>query len=75
MFDRLKLVWDEGELISQKKYYDTTITLFLLHDFYVEVFFDPAINDITSIAIQEHPQILFGYVAGLDLSEIEKLLH
>ena len=40
----------------------------------MEVFFDPAVNDITAISVQEHPQILYAYVCDLDLSEIEKLL-
>jgi hypothetical protein len=73
-YERLQVLWEEGEVISQKKYYDTTISLFLLDNFFVEVFFDPAVNDITAISVQEHPQILYAYVCDLDLSEIEKLL-
>ena len=72
--DRLQILWEEGDVICQKKYYETTITLFLLENFFVEVFFDPALNDITSICVQEHPEILYGYVANLDIYEIEKLL-
>jgi hypothetical protein len=74
-YDRLQVLWEEGEVIAQKKYYDTTISLFLLDNFFVEVFFDPAVNDITAVSLQEHPQILYFYVSDLDLSEIEKLLH
>jgi hypothetical protein len=74
-YDRLQVLWEEGEVIAQKKYYDTTISLFLLGNFFVEVFFDPAVNDITAVSLQEHPQILYFYVSDLDLSEIEKLLH
>jgi hypothetical protein len=73
--DRLQVLWEEGEVISQKKYYETTITLFLLDNFFVEVFFDPALNDITGISVQEHSEILYGYVADLDLTEIDKRLH
>jgi hypothetical protein len=71
---RLQALWNEGEVISQKQYYETNITLFLLDDFYVEVFFNPALNEVSSIAIQEHTQILYAYVTDLDLSEIQKLL-
>lgn len=73
-YERLQILWEEGEVISQKKYYNTTISLFLLDNFFVEVFFDPAVNDITAISVQDHPQILYAYVSDLDLSEIEKLL-
>lgn len=72
--DRLQALWDDGEVIAQKQYYETNITLFLLNDFYVEVFFSPSLNELSSITVQDHPEILYAYVSELDLTEIEKLL-
>lgn len=72
--DKTEFIWNYSELISEKVYYDCNITLFLVEDFYVEVFFNRVQNIIVSIEIQENSQILFDYVKDLDLNEIVKLL-
>ena len=73
--EKTEFLWNDGEIISEKVYYDCNITLFLVENFYVEVFFNRIQNEIVSIEIQEHEQILYEYVKNLDLNEIEKLLH
>jgi hypothetical protein len=72
--DKTEYLWNYSELISEKVYYDCNITLFLVEDFYVEVFLNRDQNVIVSIEIQENNQILFEYVKNLDLNEIVKLL-
>ena len=71
---RIELLWNEGEIIAEKQYYDCTITLFLLDKFYVEVFFNPEENVIRGIEVQESNQILYAYVSDLNLQELTRLL-
>ncbi|MDO8999206.1 MAG: hypothetical protein Q7W45_05530 [Bacteroidota bacterium] len=73
--DKTEFLLNYSEVISEKVYYECNITLFLVEDFYVEVFFNREQNIIVSIEIQENNQILFEYVKNLDLNEIVKLLH
>ena len=72
--DKTEFLWNYSELISEKVYYECNITLFLVEDFYVEVFFNRDQNIIVSIEIQGNDQILYEYVKDLDLNEIVKLL-
>lgn len=74
MQEKVELVWQQGEIISEKAYYDCNITLFLLEDFFVEIFFSRTSEEIVGTEIQDHPQILFEYVKDLDLSELQRLL-
>jgi hypothetical protein len=71
--DKVELLWNEGEIISEKVYYECNITLFLLENFFVEVFFNREQNEIVSIEIQENERILYDYVKNLDLNELVKL--
>ena len=71
---KTEALWNHGELISEKVYYDYNICLFLLEDFYVEVFFDRVEKEIVSVSIQENDQILFGYVKDLGLNELAEFL-
>ena len=71
---RVESLSAEGEVISEKVYYDCNITLFLLHDFYVELFFNRDLNRIVGAEVQDNPQILYNYIKTLDLSELENLL-
>ena len=72
--DKTEYLWNYRELISEKVYYECNITLFLVEDFYVEVFLNRDENVIVSIEVQENNQILYEYVKNLDLNEIVKLL-
>lgn len=71
---KTELLWNHGEFISEKAYYEYNITLFLLESFYVEIFFDRVEREIVSISIQENTQILFGYVKDLKLNELAVFL-
>ncbi len=73
--EKIETLWNDGDVISEKTYYECNISLFLLGNYYVEVFFNRDINEVVSIEIQENKQILYEYVKNLDLKEIEKLLH
>jgi len=67
---KMEQLWTEGEFISEKAYYDNNISLFLMDNFLVEVFFNRSYNDVVSIEIQENNQILFEYVKDIELKEL-----
>ncbi len=71
---KVELLWNEGEIISEKAYYDCNITLFLLDSFYVEVFLNREENEVVSIEIQENAQILYSYATDVSLKELNNLL-
>ena len=71
---RMQLLWDEGEIIAERRYYDCNITLFLLDNFYVEVFYDVVLKEISSITLQDNVQILSAYASDVSLAELDKLL-
>lgn len=64
-----------GELITEKVYYEYNISLILVENFYVELFYNRHLNQIAGIEIQENSQLLFEYVKDVDLNEIIRLLH
>lgn len=72
--DKTEYLWNYSELISEKVYYECNISLFLVENFYVEVFLNRDENVIVSIEVQGNNQILYEYVKNLDLNEIVKLL-
>jgi hypothetical protein len=63
-----------GEVIAEKVYYECNISLLLVEDFYVELFYNRDLNQIVGIEIQENSQILYEYVKDVDLQEIIRLL-
>lgn len=67
---KMEELWSVGDFISEKAYYDNSICLFALEHFLVEVIFNKSCNEITSVEIQENPQILFEYVKNLELTEL-----
>ena len=72
--DKTEYLWNYSELISEKVYYECNISLFLVENFFVDVFLNRDQNVILIIEIQENDQILYEYVKNLDLNEIVKLL-
>ena len=64
-----------GELIAEKVYYEYNISLILIENFYVELFYNRHLNQIIGIEIQENNQLLFEYVKDVDLQEIKRLLY
>jgi hypothetical protein len=71
---RIETLWNEGEVIAEKVYYDCNITLFLLDNFYVEVFYNRIENQIVSIEVQEDSRILGDYAKNVCLDELLRLL-
>lgn len=74
MADKAEFLWKYSEIISEKVYYDCNISLFLVDNYYVEVFFNRTENEIASVEVQENPLILYEYVKNMDLNELVKLL-
>lgn len=70
--EKMEQLWSDGEFISEKIYYDNNISLFLMEDFLVEVFFNRIYNEIAGVEIQENHQILFEYVKDLELTDLLK---
>jgi hypothetical protein len=64
-----------GELIAEKVYYEYNISLILIENFYVELFYNRHLNQIIGIELQENNQLLFEYVKDVDLQEIKRLLY
>ena len=70
--EKMEQLWIEGDFISEKVYYDNNISLFLMDDFLVEVFFNRTYKEITAVEIQQNDQILFEYVKDIELNELLK---
>ena len=47
--EKIKMVYEDGAFMLDIRYYDYKINLYLLHDFYVEVFFHHLNNKIEKI--------------------------
>jgi hypothetical protein len=72
--DRIEYLWKYGDVVSQMAYYDCDISLFLLDNYYVEVFFNRELKQVMSAEIQKNSQILYGYVKDLNIHELVRLL-
>lgn len=72
---KIGMLWDQGEVIAERSYYECQITLFLFEDYFVEVFFNREKNEIIGIELQDNQQILYCYVNDIDLSQLTNLLH
>ncbi|HOZ87446.1 MAG TPA: hypothetical protein PL029_06800 [Bacteroidia bacterium] len=72
--DRIEFLWKYGDVVSQMAYYDCDISLFLIDNYYVEVFFNRELKQVMSAEIQQNSQILYGYVKDLNIHELVRLL-
>jgi hypothetical protein len=72
--ERMQLLWEEGEIIAEKRYYECRITLFLLDTFFVEVFYNEELSELSGVLLQDDSQILSAYAASVSLKELENLL-
>lgn len=72
--EKVELLWNEGEVICERAYYDCNITLFIAYGMYVEVFFRRDDREIIGAEIQANSEILYAYVNDLDLSQLTNLL-
>ncbi len=67
---KTELTWNYGELITTVETEDYYITLFLLDNFYVEIFIDKFNNELLDINIQDDDDILYAYIKDLSLGEL-----
>jgi hypothetical protein len=67
---KTELTWNYGELITAVETEDYYITLFLLDNFYVEIFIDKFSNELLDINIQDDDDILYAYIKEISLGEL-----
>lgn len=67
---KTELTWNYGELITAVETKDYYITLFLLDNFYVEIFIDKFNNELLDINIQDDDDILYAYIKEISLGEL-----
>lgn len=68
---KIDFIWNYGEVINELKTSKTYNSLFVLHDFFVEIKLSKRSNEITSVTIQENSDILYSYVEKLDLNVLQ----
>lgn len=67
---KTELTWNYGEFITNVETEDYYITLFLLDNFYVEIFIDKFNKELIDINIQDDDDILYAYIRDLNLGEL-----
>ncbi|MBA3681166.1 MAG: hypothetical protein H0W73_08375 [Bacteroidetes bacterium] len=67
---KTELTWNYGELVTTLETDDYYITLFLLDNFFVEIFIDKFNKELVDINIQDDDDILFAYLKDLSLGEL-----
>ena len=73
MHGRAAIVFCDGDYISSIKQYAFKISLFIVDDTYVEVFYNAHTNQLEDIAIMEpDEQRLQLYAIGVDITELFK---
>lgn len=70
---RAAIVFCDGDYISSIKQYAFKISLFIVDDTYVEVFYNAHTNQLEDIAIMEpYEQRLQLYAIGVDITDLFK---
>ena len=70
---RAAIVFCDGDYISSIKQYSFKISLFIVDDTYVEVFYNAHTNQLEDIAIMEpDEQRLQLYAIGVDITDLYK---
>jgi hypothetical protein len=64
---RTELVWNYGEIITSVETKDTYISLFLLGNFYVELYVNKFSNELMNVEIQDDDDILYEYIKDMDI--------
>ena len=61
--DKISLLYREGDFITAIRYYGYKVNLYLIHDFYVEVFFNHKHDRIEKIELlqRKHTRMKFYY--------------
>ena len=68
---RTELAWNYGEIITTVETKDYFISLFLLDNFYVEIFIDRLTNELIDIGIQDDDDVLYEYVKDLGINSLK----
>lgn len=64
---KLMYLWNHGELIAERSYPGSDVSLFLTDGFFAEVFFDRSCNRVEAIERLDNRHILYCYVKDVDL--------
>lgn len=68
---RAGLVFSEGDFISSIKYYAFNISLYILEDTYIEVFYNSDSNEIEDIEILDPEEKRLNlYAIGVDIKDL-----
>ncbi len=70
---KLMHLWNHGELIAERIYPGSEVSLFLLDGFFAEVFFDPEHNRLEDVRILDNRHILYCYVKDLNLGSLMRI--
>ncbi len=70
---KTELTWNYGELITSIETVDYYITLFLLDNFFVEIFIDKKNKELVNINIQDDDDVLYAYIQDLSLQQLISL--
>ncbi|HPE86444.1 MAG: hypothetical protein EOL88_07325 [Bacteroidia bacterium] len=68
--DRLAMVFDEGREILSRIYVYYVVKLYLLNDFYVEVWYRQESNTIDKIKRVEMDDVFHLYAPTIDISDV-----
>lgn len=64
---KTELVWNYGEIITSVETKDSYISLFLLSNFYVELYVDKFSNELKNVEIQDDNDVLYEYIKNMDI--------
>ena len=67
---QLAIVWEQGQFLAQRDEAGQQIGLYTLCTFFVEVFYDPAVNEIVRHRIFVTHKLLLPYVPAQLLSQL-----
>jgi hypothetical protein len=70
---KIGYIISSGEIINEIESQDHFTSLFMMDDFYVEIFLDKKTREIISIRVQESTEILNKYIQSIDM-DISELI-
>ncbi len=65
--DKADLVWEQGEFIADRYYYNQILGLWAMKGFYVEMFYSQDENRITKIERVTDEKVLERYIDEMDI--------
>lgn len=70
---KLMHLWNHGELIAERSYPGSEVSLFLVDGFFAEVFFDTEHNRLEEVGVQDNRHVLYCYVKDLNLRSLMRI--